>query len=316
MGITLIFPLAYLLDLVFGDPVWPGHPVRLIGWLIASLEKRMILWKVNKILSGLMLVVLVVGITAVSIYSILKLAGFIHIYLYYFVSVLFIYFSLSAKQLGVEANKVYSALETEDLAGGRKALSMIVARDTDNLDEPQVIRATVETVAESTMDGVVAPLCYAFLGGPVLAWVYKAINTLDSMVGYRNEKYINFGKVSASLDALVNFIPAKITCFLIALSAFFCGKDGLRALKWAAEYIFKGPKSNSEATEAAMAGALKVQLGGLNFYNTAPILKTHIGDNLYPLDKKHIRESVKVMYLASGLFVFGIIFIAYFIGGR
>ena len=300
---SLIISGGYILDLIFGDPPWPGHPTRIIGRLIELLEEKLISAKINKIFSGAILVILITVITAVSIWGILRLAKFIHPYLYYLISALFIYFSLSVKQLGVEANKVYFALKSGNIVQARKELSMIVARDTDKLDEPEIIRATVETVAESTMDGIVAPMCYAFLGGPILAWAYKAINTLDSMVGYRSERFIEFGRVAAKLDGLANFIPAKITCFLISLSAFFYQKDGLRAIRWAARYLFKWPQDNSEATEAAMAGALGVQLGGLNLYQSIPIQKPFIGDNLYLLDRKHIQESVNLVYISSALFM-------------
>lgn len=310
-----VVPLAYLLDLVFGDPPLAWHPVRLIGGLIEKLEKRLNVNGVNKKFSGVVLLVLVVGVTVFCVGGILKLSRSIHPVFYYTTSVLFIYFALSVKSLGFEANKVYKALSSADTDEARKNLSMIVARDTDKLDESELIRATVETVAESTMDGIVAPLFYAFLGGPVLAWAYKAINTLDSMVGYRSERYIDFGKAAAKLDALVNFIPAKITCFLISLSAFCCGKDGSRAMAWAGKYLLKGPDANSEATEAAMAAALGVQLGGLNLYNSVPMQKPFIGDNLYPLNTKHIRESVNLAYISSALFMI-ITIIPFLIIGR
>lgn len=294
---------AYILDLIFGDPQIPWHPTRIIGRLIEILERKLNSGKLNKIFAGILLVVLATGATAFCVWGILKLAWFIHSVLYYIISVLFIYFSLSVKQLGIEANKVYFALKGGDIARAKKQLSMIVARDTHNLDEPEIIRATVETVAESTMDGIIAPLFYAFCGGAVLCWAYKAINTLDSMVGYRSERYIDFGKVAAKVDGLVNFIPAKITMLLISASAFCYRKNGLGATRWASGYFLKGPQDNSQATEAAMAGALGVQLGGLNFYESFPIRKPFIGDNFYPLNTKHIQESINLAYISSALFI-------------
>jgi len=326
----LIIPLAYLLDLVFGDPEWHWHPVRLIGRLIEKLENKLNSGRVNPALStakkdceappfltkgrdevrksgvnkkfcGAILVILVVGATAFCVLGVLRLAKFIHPFFYYGISVLFIYFSLSIKSLTVEADRVYKDLKSGDIQKARSDLSMIVGRDTKGLDEPEIIRASVETVAESTMDGIVAPLFYAFLGGPVLVWVYKAINTLDSMVGYKNERFIEFGRLSALLDGAMNIVPAKITCFLISISSFCYGKDWLNSLKQGSKYFFQGPKINSESTEAAMAGGLKIRLGGVNFYNSAPIYKPFIGEDFQPLAIEHIRESIRIAYISSAL---------------
>ncbi len=304
------------MDLAFGDPQWQWHPVRLIGRLIEKLEAKLNTGKINKIFAGVILVILVVGLTVFCILGILKLSKLIHPIFYFIISMLLTYFALSVKSLAVEAGKVKEALRCENIQEARKNLSMIVGRDTDKLDEPEIIRATVETVAESAMDGVVAPLFYAFLGGPILMWTYKAINTLDSMVGYRSERYIAFGKASAKLDGLVNFVPAKITCFFIGLSALFCRKDCLSSIKWGFRYFFKGTEKNSEATEAAMAGALRIQLGGINFYNSVPILKPFIGDALQIMDVEHIKESIKIAYICSGLFVVTGVSLLWLKGGR
>src|SRR3989338_8913858 len=217
--------IAYILDLIFGDPQWHWHPVRVIGRLTDKLEKKLNTDKIsrNKIFSGTVLVILIIGLTVFSVWFALKLAKLIHPFLYHTLFVLLIYFALSIRSLGEEAKKVYLALKNNNLQKARNDLSMIVGRDTDKLNEPQIIRASVETVAESIMDGIIAPLFYAFIGGPVLAWAYKAINTLDSMVGYRSERFIKFGKPAAKLDGIVNFIPAKITSLLITASCFFYG---------------------------------------------------------------------------------------------
>lgn len=314
-AIYIIF-FAYALDLIFGDPQWFWHPTRIIGRLIQRLEQKLNTGKINKMLAGVILAILVVILTAFSVWGILKLTKFIHPLLYDIVSVLFIYFALSIKQLGIEAGKVYRALREKDLGQARKRVSLIVARDTDKLDKPQIIRATVETVAESIMDGITAPLFYAFLGGPVLAWVYKAINTLDSMVGYRSERFIDFGRASAKLDGWINFIPARITCFFIAVSSCIGRKDWLRSMRWGFRYILKGPQDNSEAAEAAMAGALGIQLGGLNFYESIPTLKPVIGDNLNALEDGHIKESIMISYVSSVLLLASGIFLTYAITKR
>ncbi|MBI5143767.1 MAG: cobalamin biosynthesis protein CobD [Candidatus Omnitrophica bacterium] len=297
--LLLTILIAYTLDLIFGDPQWRWHPVRLIGNLIERLEKRLNVASLNRVFSGIVLFISVVGVTIFCVGGILGLAEAIHPIFYYILSIFFIYFSLSVKALAVEANKVQESLKSGNILKARSDLSMIVGRDTERLDEPEIIRATVETVAESTMDGIVAPLFYCFLGGPVLMWAYKAINTLDSMVGYRSERFIEFGKPAAKIDALVNFIPARITSLLISTASWCMGKDWLRSLKWGLKYFFKGLEYNSEMTEAAMAGALGVRLGGLNFYNSKPCQKSLIGDNINPLDIRHIKESVKIMYISS-----------------
>lgn len=307
---------AYVLDLIFGDPQWHWHPVRLIGRTIERLEGLLNRDRVNKLFAGIMLVILVVGLTTFCVWISLRLVKIIHPIFLYIVSALLIYFVLSIKALGVEANKVYKALKHKNIQGARKGLSMIVGRDTDKLEEPEIIKATIETTAESIMDGIIAPLFYAFLGGPVLAWAYKAINTLDSMVGYRSERFIEFGKATAKLDGLANFIPSKITCFLISVSSWFYGKDWISSIKWGLKYFFKGPEKNSEATEAAMAGALKIRLGGLNFYNSAPIQKPFIGDKLQPLNMKHIKQSITIAYICSALFMGAGIFLFWLIGRR
>ncbi len=290
---------AYFLDLILGDPQWQWHPVRFIGKLIGYLESRLNTDKINKRLSGIVLIIIVVGLTVFFIWAALRLANFCHPILYYLLSTLFIYFGLSVKALAVEAGRVRSALMHKDIEEARKKLSLIVGRDTERLGEPQIIRATVETVAEGVMDGIIAPLCYCFLGGPVLMWAYKAVNTLDSMVGYRSEKFREFGWASAKLDGLMNFIPSRITSLLINISSLCFGRYAFNSVKWAGKYFFKGLEYNSQLTEAAMAGAIGVQLGGVNFYKSISVFKPYIGDDFHPLEIKHIQESIKISYLCS-----------------
>lgn len=307
---------AYLLDLILGDPQWHWHPVRLVGRLIDWLEPRLNTDKFKRKFSGSLLVILTVGLTVFCIWAILKLTRFIHPIFYYILSTLFIYFAISVKALSLEADKVRVALMNKDIEGTRNNLSMIVGRDTDGLDEPEIIRATVETVAEGIMDGIVAPLFYCFLGGPVLMWAYKTINTLDSMVGYRSTRFVKFGWASARLDGLMNFIPARLTCFLVGFSSLCYRKNWLSSLKWGLRYFFQNTEFNSEMTEAAMAGALDVQLGGVNFYKTVPAFKPLIGNGLHPLDIKHIQESIKISYLCSVLVVLGGIYLMLATGRR
>jgi adenosylcobinamide-phosphate synthase len=297
----LIIAAAYILDLLFGDPQISWHPVRIIGRLIEALEKRLNKEEYNRKFFGAMLIVLATGTVASGVWVILKLSAVVHRFLLFGVSALLIYFSLSVKTLADEAGKIKRNLENGDIRQARNNLSMIVGRDIKGLDEHEIIRATVETVAESTMDGIIAPLFYASLGGPVLAWIYKTVNTLDSMVGYKNERFRDFGWASAKLDGLLNFIPAKITSFLISISMFCYGKNWFSSVRWASKFALKGPAVNSDATEASMAGGLGIQLGGTNCYDSVAIQKPLLGHAFEPLNTKHIRQSTVVSYMTSAL---------------
>jgi|LQYC01.1.fsa_nt_gi adenosylcobinamide-phosphate synthase len=297
----LIIPAAYIVDLLLGDPQTAWHPVRLIGRFIEKLEKRLNTVRRNRKIAGIVLAISVTGTVSFGVWGILKLSAIVDQFLFYGVSVLLVYFSLSTKALADEAGKIKNNLENGDIEQARNNLSMIVGRDTRGLDEPEIIRATIETVAESTMDGIVAPLFYAFLGGPVLVWVYKTVNTLDSMVGHNNERFKEFGWASATLDGWLNLIPSKITSVLIILSMLCCSKNWLNSLRWAAKFIFKGPAVNSDATEASMAGGLGIQLGGTNFYDSVAVHKPFLGDACEQLQIKHIRQSTVISYIVSAL---------------
>jgi adenosylcobinamide-phosphate synthase len=301
-GLWTIF-IAYLLDLIFGDPPWRWHPLRCIGRVISWLELKLNRDKRNKIFSGALCVVLTLGLTVSCAALSLEVSKRVHPVLCFVCYILLVYFALSVKDLAVEADKIREALENKDIAQARKSLSMIVGRDTETLSEQEIIRAAVETVAESTMDGIIAPLFYCFLGGPVWMWFYKTINTLDSMIGYTNARFIKFGRVAAKLDGLLNFVPARITSFLIGVSCLFYRKNCFGAFKWGSMYFLRGPAFNSQIAEAAMAGALKVRLGGTNYYNSVACNKPHIGNNIFPLTIARIRESVNIAYVCSGLFI-------------
>lgn len=288
-----IFIVAYILDLIFGDPQWHWHPVRLIGRFAERLESKLNSGWINRKLGGVVLVVLVVGVTVFCVFGILRLTKF--------ASVLLIYFSLSIKALAVEAGKVYKDLKSGDIQKARDDLSMIVGRDTNGLSETEIIRASVETVAESTMDGIIAPMFYVSLGGPVLVWAYKAINTLDSIVGHKSERFAEFGWASANLDGLLNLIPAKITAFLITVSMLCLNKDWRNSFRWAAKFIFKRPAANSDTVEAAMAGGLGIRLGGTNYYGLQAVHKSFVGIGYQPLVVEHIRQSIQIAYISSAL---------------
>ncbi|MGV8058799.1 MAG: adenosylcobinamide-phosphate synthase CbiB [Smithellaceae bacterium] len=298
-----IIPAAYILDLLVGDPQTFWHPVRIIGRLIEVLERGLNKNGRHRKFLGVVLVVLVTAAAAFGVWGILQLSAAIHRFMFYAISVLLIYFGLSVKNLADEAAKIKRSLENGDIRQARDNLSMIVGRDTSELAEPEIIRATVETVAESTMDGIVAPLFYAFLGGPVLVWVYKTVNTLDSMVGYKNERFKEFGWAAAKLDGLLNFIPAKITSLLINVAMLCCGKNWRNSINWTGKFIFKGPEVNSDATEASMAGGLGIRLGGTNYYGSQAVHKPFLGDACEALSIKHIRQSMMISYVASALMI-------------
>lgn len=294
--------IAYCMDLLLGDPQsFRPHPVRLIGKLIKKSEKLLLTG--DKKLNGILIVIIVAGITFMVSSLISMLAYKINIYLWFAVNSFLIYASISIKDLKIESMAVYQKLKENDVSGARKKLSMIVGRDTDNLSAAEVIRATVETIAESIVDGIISPLFYAFIGGAPLALTYKAVNTLDSMVGHKNEKYKEFGRASARLDDIANFIPARISGLLLPIAGFLAGKNFINSFRTVLRDGRKNPSPNSGIPESAVAGALQIQLGGLNFYNSVPVEKPAIGDGILPLEVKHIKEANKIAYICSALSV-------------
>ncbi len=306
--------IAYILDLILGDPDWLAHPVRGIGWMVNKLEPPLRRAFRNKRIAGIMLLVLIVGVSWGLGFITIRLAYSINRYLGSIVSIFLIYTLLAVKDLDVESARVYYSLEKNDIISARQKLSLIVSRDTDNLEDREVVRATVETVAENIVDGVISPLFYAFIGGAPLTLAYKAVSTLDSMVGYKNEKYKDFGWASAKADTLANFIPARLSIVFLPLAGLLAGKDGLSSWRITRRDGRKNPSLNSGIAEAAIAGALGVQLGGLNYYNSAAVLKPSIGDNLNALEPAHIKDSVKISYICSALFLIVGVFLIVFIG--
>lgn len=298
-----IILLAFILDLIFGDPQWLPHPVRLIGKVINYLEQVLRKTRLPLKVSGLFLTGIVVSMTFGVSYLVISSAYMQSRYIGFMVSVLLLYTTFSARSLFKESMKVYKDLREDHVKAARESLSRIVGRDTDSLDKGGIIRGAVETVAENTVDGVIAPLLYAFLGGPVLALTYKAVNTLDSMVGYKDERYIDLGWASARLDDLANYLPARLSGLLIPIAAFLCGKDWKNAFAVAARDHRNHPSPNSGIPEAAMAGALRVRLGGLNYYQGIPFPKPLIGQAEFDLSGEHIKEANKIMIVSSILMV-------------
>ena len=302
---TAIILAAVLLDLVLGDPRALPHPVVAIGRLITLLEPPLRRVFGNARLAGLMLLVTTVGMTYAIAALILRLAYAITPAAGFLAALYLAWVSLAARSLHLESGKVAKALQRGDLPGARLALSYIVGRETAELDEPEIVRGAVETVAENTGDGVIAPLFYLMLGGPALAIAYKAVNTLDSMVGYKNERYLEFGWASARFDDLANYLPARLTGVLMVLAAPICALSGSGAWRIMLRDGRNHSSPNSGFPEAAAAGALGVRLGGANRYFGRMVEKPTIGDASVPLSLEAYEGVVRLMYCSEGLLVAG-----------
>ena len=303
--------IAYILDLIIGDPYSFPHPVRFIGRLIRIVEgyvrKKSKTQKQLKI-GGFVLWFITVGVTFIVTELILSIFTFSKIW-YIVVASIVLYTTLATKCLADEAKKIYDVLKTGDIEKSRMQLSYIVGRDTSSLDEQEIVRATVETVAENTVDGIIAPMMYGFIGGPALAMAYKAINTLDSTVGYKNEKYANIGFASAKIDDIANFIPARITPIFMMIASFILGFNAKDSFKIALRDRKNHKSPNCAYPEGSVAGALGIQLGGTNIYFGEVVYKPTIGDKERELEVEDIIRTNKIMYATSfiGLIIFSII---------
>ena len=305
--------LGFILDLIVGDPHWLYHPIRLVGHLISGLEK--ILRKVfpkterGELTAGVFLLILTAGITSGAAWILLYAAGCIHPYVKFALSVLMCYQLLATKSLKTETMKVYDALKEGDLKKARYAVSMVVGRDTDVLDEIGVTKAAVETVAENTSDGIIAPLLFMMIGGPVLGYFYKAINTMDSMVGYKNDKYLYFGRAAAKFDDVVNYIPARLSAILMIGAAACCGMDAANGWHIYKRDRYNHSSPNSAHTEAVTAGALHIQLAGNAFYFGKLYEKPTLGDPDRPVEYEDIARANRLLYGTAilALLVFGLV---------
>ena len=297
------FFFGFILDMIFGDPHGFPHPVRLMGGLISALEKRLLDMgnrnpdrelKNGKLLAAAVLL----SVSAVSS-AVFIAAYFAHPIFGACAEAFMTYQILAAKGLKSESMKVFDRLERDDLSGARKEVSMIVGRDTDNLDAEGVTKAAVETVAENTSDGVVAPMLYCAVGGPVLGLMYKAVNTMDSMIGYKNDKYLYFGRAAAKLDDAANFLPARISAVFMLFSAFIGGFDFKNALRIYKRDRLKHSSPNSAHTEAVCAGALGVRLAGDAVYFGKTVKKPFIGEALRKIEPEDIRRANRLMYFTA-----------------
>lgn len=309
--------VGFILDLIFGDPYSLPHPIKYIGRYIAYWEKVVRHVSVNERglkIGGFVMWAAVVSTTFIVTGTVLSIAGEINQYLYYIVNAILIYTTLATKCLKDEAVKIYDVLKVNDIKTSRKYLSYIVGRDTQNLSKPEITRAVIETVAENTVDGIIAPMFYAFIGGAPLAMAYKAVNTLDSMVGYKNEKYKDIGFASAKLDDLFNFIPARLSLVFISIGAMLLGLDYKNAFKIGFRDRKNHKSPNCAYSEGAVAGALSIQLGGTNVYFGQVVEKPTIGDKIKEVNEEHIVMTNKIMYAssASALVLFAAVF--YMIG--
>lgn len=302
---ALALVLGFLIDLLLGDPRWLYHPVRMIGNGITLLEKmlRRIFSKTAKgeRTAGLFLVLLIcIGSGGVP-FLLLYLAYHIHTVLGIVLETFMCYQMLAVKSLKAESMRVYEKLKKPDLPGARTAVSMIVGRDTKSLSEAGVTKAAVETIAENTSDGIIAPLFYMAIGGPVLMFLYKGINTMDSMVGYKNDKYLNFGRYAARLDDIANYIPARISAWLMILASLCAGFDWKNAKKIFLRDRYNHASPNSAQTEAVMAGALDIQLAGDAFYFGKLYEKPTIGDAVREVEIQDIPRANRLLYVSAAL---------------
>lgn len=305
------FIAGFVLDLLIGDPHFIPHPVRLIGSLISFCDKRLNCdagyniseKKLNliKYKRGMLLAFTVIFATFAMSVIIIVAAYSINLYAGVIAEVVMTWQILATKCLRVESMRVYDALKTDGVDAGRRAVSMIVGRDTSVLDAAGVTRAAVETIAENTSDGVIAPMLYTAIGGPVLGFVYKAVNTMDSMLGYKNDKYMYFGRFAARLDDVVNFIPARISAYLMIAAAFIGGRqfDGKNAYRIFKRDRFNHASPNSAQTESVCAGALRVQLAGDAVYFGKLVKKKYIGDGLREIEYEDIKRANRLMYITA-----------------
>jgi len=297
MGFAVV--AAFALDMLLGDPEDYPHPVRWIGRFISAQENLYRWFFKSELAGGALLIVVTTAAVYLASFLLVFTAGAVSPTLGFLAHVALIYYSISVKSLGSAATDVKNALDSGDIENARKLLSKIVGRDTKNMDRSAIVRATVETVAENSVDGFIGPLFFALLGGGPLAFAYRAVNCCDSMVGYKNLKYEKFGKFSARADDIANFIPARISMLLISTAAFTLNMDAKRCLSIGWRDRLKHSSPNAGHPEAVFAGALGIQLGGTGYYNGEPSEKPLIGDSIEEASIAHIAQAVQLLRVTA-----------------
>lgn len=306
----LALPAAFILDMIFGDPHTGMHPICLIGNLIAILDSALNKENVSRkrrIARGALTAAAVIVIST-AFPLIIEIISFnINIWLFFVAETVMDYFVIAAKSLKKESMLVCAAMEAGDTEGARRAVSMIVGRDTKVLDKEGIIKAAVETVAENSSDGVIAPVFYTALCGAAGGFFYKSVNTMDSMLGYINDRYEAFGKAAARLDDVLNYIPSRLSALFIIAAAKFTGLNAAGAWKIFRRDRMKHASPNSAQTESACAGALDVRLAGNAWYGGVLHEKPYIGDDIRPIEPEDIRKACRLMYAASAaaIVIFG-----------
>ena len=307
MSPMIVAVVAFLLDALIGDPRSKFHPVVLIGNLISALEKILRHDEDNpstKIFKGGILVCVVVAVSLSVGVGIEILAQQIpSLAAQIFFQAFALSFMISPRSLSDAGREIYFLLDRENPDKAREKVGWIVGRDTQNLNEAEVVRATVETVAENTVDGIISPLFFFAIGGLPLAVAYRAVNTMDSMLGYKNEKYFYFGRMAARLDDVANFVPARLTAMLFICAAMILRLNYKNAFKMMKRDAQKHPSPNGGWAEATVAGALNIRLGGMNYYFGEPHFRAYMGEPLENLEAVHILAAIRMMYTATVLFL-------------
>lgn len=293
--------LALALDLLIGDPGWFPHPVRLIGNLAIRMEGPARRLQPDTRIAGLFVAVAVVILSTSSVWFVLFCSRLAHPIMGDLVSVFVLYTGIALRDMVRHSSDVYQALISGSLFEARRRVGMICGRETERLDETAVTRAAVESVAENMVDGVTAPLFFAIIAGPVGMVAYKAVNTLDSTFGYKNERYREFGWASARLDDLLNFVPSRLTALLVPLAARILGERASGSFSAFIRDRNRHPSPNAGQTEAAVAGALGIQLGGLSYYSGQPSDKPTLGDPVEPVASAHILRANSILVVTSVL---------------
>ncbi|WP_250278283.1 adenosylcobinamide-phosphate synthase CbiB [[Clostridium] colinum] len=313
MVVNYAIILGFVIDCILGDPQNPFHPIRFLGYLnnigIKIYDKLNINKPKIQFLYGMIMNIFIVSFVFLLFKFLVETFYNINFYLGFIFEAIMCYFIIAPKCLYTESMKIYRELKNDNIQNARLYLSYIVGRDTENLSEEKIVKATIETISENLSDGVIAPLIFLALGGVPLGMLYKAINTLDSMIGYKNEKFIYFGRFSAKLDDVVNFIPARISAILMIIASFIARLDFKNAIKIYIRDRYNHLSPNSAHTEAVCAGALGIQLGGTSTYKGKVVEKKTIGDSIKEANMYDIVLANKLMYISTIICILGLIII-------